>query len=627
MAAARRLTVAQATIRFLAQQYVERDGREYPFFAGMLGIFGHGNVAGLGEALEREAMRTGGLPYRQARNEQAMVHVAAGFAKRSDRLRTYACTTSIGPGATNLVTGAASATVNRLPVLLLPGDIFATRRPDPVLQQLERSESRDVSVNDSLRPVSRYWDRVNRPEQLPAALGEAMRVLTSPADTGAVTVCLPQDVQVEAFQPPAGFLERRVHVIPRVRPDATLLARAADLIALSDRPLLIAGGGALYSQASEALARFVEATRIPIAETQAGKGALRWDHAQVLGPIGSTGGLAANRAAREADLVLCVGTRLTDFTTASKTAFQDPAVGFVSINVAELDAHKLGALPLVADARVALEELGASLAERRYRVPDAYAERYGAWRAEWNAEVDRLRAPGADGVISQGDVIALVNEAAGPDDVVVCAAGSMPADLLKLWRTTRPGGYHVEYGFSTMGYEIAGGLGVKLASPRSEVFVLVGDGSYLMLSGELLTAIQEGVKLTVVLVDNHGFASIGGLADSLGARNEFNRFRFRDGAGELRGDFLPVDYAANAASLGANARRARSRAELADALREARALERTTVVVVEVDPSVRPVPAYESWWDVPVAEVSDSETVRAARREYEARRRRERWFG
>jgi len=626
MAAARRLTVAQATIRFLAQQYVERDGREYPFFAGVLGIFGHGNVAGLGEALEREAMRTSGLPYRQARNEQAMVHVATGFAKRSDRLRTYACTTSIGPGATNLVTGAATATVNRLPVLLLPGDIFATRRPDPVLQQLERPESRDVSVNDSLRPVSRYWDRVNRPEQLPAALGEAMRVLISPADTGAVTVCLPQDVQAEAFQPPAGFLERRVHVIPRVRPDATLLARAADLIARSDRPLLIAGGGALYSQASEALARFVEATRIPIAETQAGKGALRWDHAQVLGPIGSTGGLAANRAAREADLVLCVGTRLTDFTTASKTAFQNPAVGFVSINVAELDAHKLGALPLVADARVALEELGAALVERGYRVPDAYAARYAGWRAEWNAEVDRLCAPG-DGALSQAEVIGLVNGAARPEDVVVCAAGSMPGDLMKLWRTPRAGGYHLEYGFSCMGYEIAGGLGVKLASPESEVYVLVGDGSYLMMSGELVTSLQEGVKLTVVLVDNHGFGSISGLAHGLGARNEFNRFRYRDGpTGQLRGEFLSLDYAANAASLGAHAIRARDRNELAAALREARDADRTTVVVVEVDPSVRPVPAYESWWDVPVAEVSESVTVRAAREAYERQRRRERSF-
>jgi 3D-(3,5/4)-trihydroxycyclohexane-1,2-dione acylhydrolase (decyclizing) len=627
MTAMPRMTVAQATIRFLTAQYVERDGRQNPFFAGVFGIFGHGNVAGLGEALEREAEHEDGLPYRQARNEQGMVHAATAFAKRSDRLRTYACTTSIGPGATNMVTGAATATVNRLPVLLLPGDIFATRRPDPVLQQLERPESRDASVNDALRPVSRYWDRVNRPEQLPAALAEAMRVLTSPADTGAVTICLPQDVQAEAFEPPDGFLARRVHVIPRVRPDEVLLVRAADLIAGSERPLLIAGGGVLYSQASEALARFVEATGIPVAETQAGKGALPWDHDQVLGPIGSTGGIAANRAAREADLVLCVGTRLTDFTTASKTAFQNPDVRFVSINVAELDTRKLGALPLLADARVALAELGAALAGRSYRVPAAYAERYAGWRADWNAEVERVRAPG-DGGLSQGEVIGLVNDASRPEDVVVCAAGSMPGDLLKLWRTRRAGGYHLEYGFSCMGYEVAGGLGIKLAAPESEVYVLVGDGSYLMLSTELVTSLQEGAKLTIVLVDNHGFGSISGLARDLGARNEFNRFRQRDPAtGQLSGPFLDIDYAANAASLGAHAIRARDRAELVAALGAARGADRTTVIVVEVDPAVRPVPDYESWWDVPVAAVSESETVRAARAEYERVRRRERFFG
>ena len=606
---------------------MERDGREYPFFAGVFGIFGHGNVAGLGEALEREAQREGGLPYRQARNEQAMVHVATAFAKRSDRLRAYACTTSIGPGATNMVTGAATATVNHLPVLLLPGDIFATRRPDPVLQQLERPDSRDASVNDALRPVSRYWDRVNRPEQLPAALAEAMRVLTSPADTGAVTVCLPQDVQAEAFEPPAGFLDRRVHVIPRVRPDEMLLTRAAELVARSKGPVVIAGGGVLYSQASEALARFAEATGIPVAETQAGKGALPWDHPQMLGPIGSTGGLAANRAAHEADLVLCVGTRLTDFTTASKTAFQDPDVHFISINVTELDARKAGALPLLGDARVALTELGAALGGRRYRVPAAYAERYARWRAEWNAEVERVRGP-ADGALSQAEVIGLVNDASRPQDVVVCAAGSMPGDLMKLWRTRRAGGYHLEYGFSCMGYEVAGGLGVKLAAPESEVFVLVGDGSYLMLSTELVTSLQEGAKLTIVLVDNHGFGSISSLARGLGARNEFNRFRQRDPAtGQLAGQFLDIDYAANAASLGAHAIRARDRAGLVAALREAREMDRTTVVVVEVDPALRPVPDYESWWDVPVAEVSESETVRAAREEYERQRRRERFFG
>jgi 3D-(3,5/4)-trihydroxycyclohexane-1,2-dione acylhydrolase (decyclizing) len=391
--------------------------------------------------------------------------------------------------------------------------------------------------------------------------------------------------------------------------------------------MLIAGGGVLYSQASEALARFVEATGIPVAETQAGKGALPWDHPQVLGPIGSTGGLAANRAAREADLVLCVGTRLTDFTTASKTAFQDPGVGFISVNLAELDARKLGALPLLADARVALAELEGALAGRSHRVPDAYRERYAQWRAEWNAEVDRVRGP-VDGVLSQAELIGLVNDASRPEDVVVCAAGSMPGDLMKLWRTRRAGGYHLEYGFSCMGYEVAGGLGVKLAAPESEVYVLVGDGSYLMLSTELVTSIQEGLKLTIVLVDNHGFGSISGLARDLGARNEFNRFRQRDPAtGQLSGRFLDIDYVANAASLGAHAIRARDRAELVAALAEARDADRTTVIVVEIDPAVRPVPDYESWWDVPVAEASESETVRAAREEYERQRRRERFLG
>jgi 3D-(3,5/4)-trihydroxycyclohexane-1,2-dione acylhydrolase (decyclizing) len=630
---ARRLTVAQATIEFLAQQVVARDGAERPFFAGVFGIFGHGNVAGIGEALEREMSGPARLPYRPARNEQGMVHAATAFAKRSDRLRAFACTTSIGPGATNLVTGAAAATVNRLPVLLLPGDTFATRRPDPVLQQLERPESRDVSVNDTLRPVSRYWDRVTRPEQLPAALMEAMRVLTSPADTGAVTVCLPQDVQAEAFEPPEGFLERRVHVIPRQRPDGALFARAAELVASSARPLLIAGGGVLYSEATDALRRFVEATGIPLAETQAGKGSLPWDHPQNLGPVGATGGLAANRAARDADLVLCVGTRLTDFTTASKTAFQDPGVRFVSINVAEIDVLKHGALPLLADARAGLEELAAALLEHGYGAGSEYRARYGAWRDEWNAEVDRLRAGGSGGSagdagLSQAEVIGVVNDAARPGDVVVCAAGSMPGDLMKLWRTTNPGDYHVEYGYSTMGYEVAGGMGAKLASPDSEVAVMVGDGSWLMLSSELVTSVQEGVKLTVVLVDNHGYGSISSLSRSLGGRSEFNRLRYRDERnGRLDGDFLPIDYVANAASLGAHATAARTREELAAALGEAREAERTSVIVVEVDPDLNPVPGYESWWDVPVAETSGSETVRAARSEYEQQRRRERWFG
>jgi len=619
----RRLTVAQATVEFLAQQHVERDGVGRPFFAGVLGIFGHGNVAGLGEALEAARGR---LRYHQARNEQGMVHVATAFAKQSNRLRAFACTSSIGPGATNLVTGAATATVNRLPVLLLPGDLFATRSVWPVLQQLEDERTGDVSVNDCLRPVSRYWDRVNRPEQLANALLSAMRVLTSPADTGAVTIALPQDVQAEAFDFPAALFEPRVHVVPRPRPDRALLARAAEAIAASRRPLLVAGGGVLYAEATEALAAFVRATGIPVAETQAGKGALRWDDPACVGPLGSNGGLAANALARDADLVIAVGTRLSDFTTASMTAFADPDVRFMGLNVAALDAAKLGAHSLVADARVGLEELTEALATRGYRVEAAYAERIAALKARWDGEVARVRALDERPRLTQAQAVGIANETFGPDAIVVCAAGSLPGDLLKLWRTERPGGYHLEYGYSCMGYEIAGGLGVRLAAPEREVVVIVGDGSYLMLSNEILTAIQEGVRMTVLVLDNHGFGCIHGLAEQCGERNGFNRFRFRDPAtGELSGPALPVDLVANAASLGARAVRAHGADDLRRALQEATAADRTSVIVVEIDETAT-VPAYDGWWDVPVAEVSDSPTVREARRGYDEQRARQRAF-
>jgi 3D-(3,5/4)-trihydroxycyclohexane-1,2-dione acylhydrolase (decyclizing) len=615
--ATERATAAQAVVRFLAAQRVERDGEEQPFFAGMFGIFGHGNVAGLGEALEQAGDR---FRYYQARNEQAMVHAAAAFAKKSRRLRAFACTTSIGPGATNLVTGAAAATVNRLPVLLLPGDLFASRRVAPVLQQLERSDSQDVSVNDTLRPVSRYWDRINRPEQLIAALPAAMRVLASPAETGAVTLALPQDVQAEAFDYPAELFEPRVTHIPRARPDRAALARAVDAIAASRRPLVIAGGGVIYSDASDALDGFLRRFGLPVAETQAGKGALAWDHPLQMGPMGATGGSAANRLAKDADLVLAIGTRLSDFTTASWTAWQDPDVQFVALNVAELDAAKAGAIPLVADARAGLEELEHALEERGWAgvAADrrATAERL---RGEWNAEVDRVLHLASESHVSQPEAIRLVGEAARPDDTVVCAAGSLPGDLHKLWRAQRPGTYHLEYGYSTMGYEIAGGLGVKLAAPDDEVFVMVGDGSYLMLSGEIATAIQEDRKLIVVLLENHAFQSIDNLSRASGGRNPFNTFRRRDPAtGAYTGDALSLDLAANARSLGADAIVATDPTGLADALAAARDGDRTTVIVVETDPSVA-VPGYESWWDVPIAEVSTSETVRDARADYVAK--------
>jgi 3D-(3,5/4)-trihydroxycyclohexane-1,2-dione acylhydrolase (decyclizing) len=621
----RRLTVAQAIVSWLAAQEVERDGRRQRFFEGVFGIFGHGNVAGMGEALESAQ---GQVRYYQARNEQAMVHTAAAFAKQSRRLRTFACTTSIGPGATNLVTGAAAATVNRLPVLLLPGDRFATRRVSPVLQQLERPDAADISVNDTLRPVSRWFDRIERAEQLVNALPAAMRVLTSPAETGAVTIALPQDVQAEAYDWPDELLEPRVWLIPRARPDRASLERAADLLALSKRPMIVAGGGVLYSEATDALDAFARRFGIPVAETQAGKGALPWDHPLQLGPVGASGGSAGNHAARDADLVLAIGTRLSDFPTMSWSAWQDPDVRFVAINVAEMDAAKAAALPLVGDARASLDELAAALEARGW--PGVPAERRSTvdrWRAEWNDEIDRVRHLASPVHVSQPEAIRLVNEAAGDDGVVVSAAGGLPGDLHKAWRASGPGSYHLEYGFSTMGYEIAGGLGVAMAAPDRHVFVMVGDGSYLMLSAEIATMRQEGVDLTIVLLDNHGFRCIRNLSGACGGDNGFNDFRVRDpDTGALDGPVLPIDFVANAASLGAEVVAAHDPGQLATALATARE-KRGGPLVIVVETSPEPsVPAYDSWWDVPVAEVSESPRVRAARERYEADLRRERTF-
>jgi 3D-(3,5/4)-trihydroxycyclohexane-1,2-dione acylhydrolase (decyclizing) len=623
MTSTRRLTTAQALVAFLAAQEVERDGARWPFFAGMYGIFGHGNVAGLGEALEGNPV----LRYRQARNEQAMVHAATAFARQHRRLRAFACTSSIGPGATNMLTGAATATVNRIPVLLLPGDLFATRRVAPVLQQLERPDSQDISVNDCFRPVSRYWDRINRPEQLIAALPEAMRVLLDPAETGAVTLALPQDVQAEAYDFPAALFAPRVHLVPRSRPDAELVARAVAAIAAARRPLLVAGGGVYYSDAAAVLDAFVGRTGIPVADTQAGKGSLPWDHPQYVGPLGATGGFAANRLARDADLVLVVGSRLSDFTTASKTVFEEPDVRFVAVNVAPFDAAKHAAIPLVGDARATLAELDAALAGRDYRVDPGYAATVATLRDAWNAEVDRVRAIPGEGRLSQNEVISIVNDSCGPGDVLVGASGGLPGDLQKLWRAAGPGAYHLEYGYSCMGYEIAGGMGAKLAVPEGEVVVMVGDGSYLMLANELATAAQEGIGYTVVLCDNHGFGCIDSLSRACGGTNAFNEFRFRegpDGTG-YQGAPLPLDFVANARSLGAAAVRADDAASLRSALRAARGARRPTVIVVEVDGRVG-VPDYEAWWDVPVAEVSPAPAVRAARERYVAARERERWF-
>ena len=614
----RRLTMAQATIEFLKNQLVERDGKRQRFFGGCFGIFGHGNVAGLGQALHQDQS----FPYYLCRNEQAMVHTAAGYAKVSNRLRSLVCTTSIGPGATNMVTGAAAATINRLPVLLLPGDIFARRNVAPVLQQLESGQTQDVSVNDCFKAVSKYWDRIQRPEQIVTALPEAMRVLTSPADTGAVTFGMPQDVQTEAFDYPEALFRERVWPIQRPRGDSRAIERAAAWVRTAKAPLIVAGGGVLYSEACGALADFASATGIPVAETQAGKGSLRYDDPQAMGAMGVTGTPGANILGREADLVLGIGTRYSDFTSASKTAFQNPAVRFVNINVAEFDAYKHAALPVVADAKAALEEL--SILVAGHRVSAEYAGRIQRYREYWESEVDRIYGLGHGPPISQGEVIGAVNSAAADRDVVVCAAGSMPGDMHKLWRTKSPNSYHMEYGYSTMGYEIAAGLGIKLAEPEREVYVMVGDGSYLMMAQEIATSVQEGAKLNVVVVDNHGFASIGGLSKACGNEGFGTRYRCRSN-GQLAGRLVGVDFVENARSLGAEACRAVTRAELRDALNAMSSHRRTTVVVVETDPN-EAVPSYESWWDVPIAEVSEVAAVRSAREAWRTGRSKERAY-
>jgi len=620
-----RLTTAQAVVRFLTQQYVERDGETQQSFAGCFGIFGHGNIAGIVQALQQY----GELRYYQCRNEQAMVHTAAAYAKMKNRLQTLVCTSSIGPGATNMVTGAAAATINRLPVLLLPSDIFARRNVAPVLQQLENEHSQDVSVNDCLKPVSRYWDRIYRPDQILTALPEAMRVLTSPVETGAVTLALPQDAQTEAYDYPLDFFRRRVWHVPRTRPDTSALARAGQAILGSQRPLIVAGGGVIYSGATEALRVLCERTGIPVGETMAGKGSLRFDHPLSLGGIGVTGTSAANRIARDADLVIGIGTRYSDFTTASKTAFQHPAVRFVNVNVAEFDAHKESALAVVGDARATLEELTPMLSG--YRVSAEYASEIQRLHDAWDREVQRIYDNRNSPLLSQGEVIGAVNELSDPDGVVINAAGSLPGDLHKLWRARHPKNFHLEYGYSTMGYEIAGGLGVKMAAPEREVTVLVGDGSYLMLAQEITTSVQEGLKLIIVLVDNEGFKSIGSLSRSLGQGGFGTRYVYPTD-GVLRGDeepgepqTLPVDLAANARSLGAQVFEARTYAEFVKAYKAAQESEITAVVYVPCDRYVS-VPGYDSWWDVPVAEVSEMEAVRRARSEWEQMRAKERLF-
>jgi 3D-(3,5/4)-trihydroxycyclohexane-1,2-dione acylhydrolase (decyclizing) len=649
-----RLTTAQALIRFLAAQYVERDGDRSRFFAGCFGIFGHGNLAGIGQALQQYHGTNQGLQYVPARNEQAMVHAAIAHAKHLRRRSAWACTSSIGPGATNMVTGAATATINRLPVLLLPGDTFAGRRVDPVLQQLEHPLERDVTVNDCFRPVSRMFDRITRPEQIIASLPEAMRVLTDAAETGAVTIALPQDVQAEAYDYPVELFTERTWSMEPTWPEEGPVRAAAELLRNAHRPVLVIGGGAAYADATIQLAAFATMSGIPVVETQAGKGALPSDHPCNLGAAGATGTSAANAVLATADVVIGVGTRWSDFTTASHTAFADN-VRFININTNRADAHKLGAVPVIADAGVAFEALWAELGydvtmqDGDLVLPDLpplidadYARQLAQLRDAWVAERARVAPEPADvqqaegQLPSQGEVIGAVNsytrsvEREGRCAPVICAAGSLPGDLHKLWRTNMPGGYHMEYGYSCMGYEVAAGLGVALADPEVEPIVMVGDGSWLMLSSEIVTAVQEGVSFTVVLVDNGGYGSIGALSASLGSDGFGTQRVYRTGTGTpggdggLAGDVVPVDFVANAASMGAHAVQCNSIDELVRALHAPRP-DVPRVLVVRTD-STRRVPSYESWWDVPVAEVSSMESVQRARADWEQAQAREQWL-
>ncbi|WP_374774082.1 3D-(3,5/4)-trihydroxycyclohexane-1,2-dione acylhydrolase (decyclizing) [Streptomyces sp. NBC_01310] len=621
-----RLTVAQALVRFLSRQYTERDGRRHRLIAATWGIFGHGNVAGIGQAL----LETGpdGMPFLQGRNEQAMVHAAVGYARQRGRLSAHAVTTSIGPGATNLVTGAALATINHLPVLLLPGDVFATRPADPVLQQLEVPYAGDVSVNDALRPVSRHFDRITRSEALVPAALQAMRVLTDPAQTGAVTLALPQDVQVEAYDWPEEFFADRTWHISAPQPDPDEWTAACAAVRAARRPLIVAGGGVHHSAGHTALRTLVEATGIPVASTQSGKGSLPFDHPADVGGVGHTGTATANALARTADLVLGIGTRYTDFTTASATLFQDPGVRFVNLNIAGFDAHKLAALPLLADARAGLRSLTAGL--QGHRVDPAYEQEYGQAKARWEDRVDRAYAvSAADEALppTQAQVLGLLDALVDDTDILINAAGSLPGDLHKLWRARSADQYHVEYGYSCMGYEIPAAIGVALAAPGRPVWALVGDGTYLMNPTEMVTAVQEGVPIKVVVLDNHGYASIGGLSGAVGGEGFATGYRFREPDGSYTGDPLPVDLAANAASLGMAVIRARTTRDLREALVEARSATRPTCVYTQTrtpDTVSGPPPA-QAWWDVPVAETATRKAAAEAREEYDrqaAQRRR-----
>jgi len=617
----KKLTVAQATMEYLKNQYSERDGVEHAFFAGCFGIFGHGNLAGFGQALQQSP----DFRYFLVRNEQAAVHTAVGYAKMKNRLSTFVCTSSIGPGATNMITAAAGATINRLPVLLMPGDIFAQRKVAPVLQQLESSVSQNISVNDCFKPISKYWDRINRPEQLITSLPEVMRVLTSPADTGAVTLCIPQDVQVEAYDFPLEMFEKRVWHIPRPRPDSNALNRAVELIQSAKKPMIIAGGGVIYSEAEEALKNLVQKTGIPVAETFAGKGTLPYNDPHNLGATGATGTEGANAISTEADVVIGIGTRYSDFTTASKTAFQNKNVKFININITEFDAHKHSGLALTGDAKVILEELLEKL--DAYKVDDSYRKRVADYNKSWDEKVALAYKVEKNEIPSQAEVIGAVNEFIEPQDVILNASGSAPGDLHKLWRTRDSKGFHLEYGYSCMGYEISGGLGAKMACPEREIYIILGDGGYLMMPSEIITSLQEGYKLNIVLIDNHGFASIGGLSKSIGSEGFGTKYLYRDkDSGKLEGEQLPVDLAKNAESLGAKVFKTTDISSFNKALKNAKNEKRTTVIYIETVPERKMAGYGHAWWDVPIAEVSESEAVQKARENYEEQKKKQRYF-
>ncbi|TDE14575.1 3D-(3,5/4)-trihydroxycyclohexane-1,2-dione acylhydrolase (decyclizing) [Dyadobacter psychrotolerans] len=618
----RRLTVAQATITFLKNQYIERDGIEQPYFGGCFGIFGHGNVAGLGQALHENP----DFRYYQSRNEQSMVHAAVAYAKVKNRLGAFVCTTSIGPGATNMITGAALATINRLPVLLLPGDIFASREPNPVLQQLESTGTQDISVNDCFKPVSKYWDRINRPEQLIYSLPEVMRVLTSQAEMGAVTLSMPQDVQTHAYDYPEDLFKKRVWKIGRPRPDADIVKEAAAWIKKSKNPVIVAGGGTIYSDACEVLHQFAAKTGIPVGETFAGKGAVRFDQPYSIGGLGATGTKYAIEIANEADIVIGIGTRYSDFTTASKSIFKNPDVKFININISEFDAFKHAALPVVGDAKVVLAELTELLED--FEVESTYRQKIRDINKAWDDEVTKIYEEGNSTVapIDQAVVIGALNSFMDDRDVMINASGSAPGDLHKLWRATDPKNFHLEYGFSCMGYEIAAGLGAKMADPTREIYVICGDGGYLMNNHEIVTAIQEGIRFTILLLNNNGYASIGGLSESIGSERFGTRYQYRDEkSGQLSGEFLPVDLAKNAESLGAIVIKATDKKSLDEALAQSKINDRTTVIYIETN-LYRTVKGYHAWWEVPVAEVSTSPSVQKAFETYKENKKEQRIF-